>query len=324
MDSLHATILAALALSALCAAPSGLAQSFSSKPIRIVVGATAGGGIDIVARTVGQRLSDRLGQPVIVDNRPGAGTTIGGEVVAKAPADGHTMFMASTSFAISAGLYRKLTYDPLRELVGISLVASGPLVLVVHPSVPARSITELIRLAKERPGRLTFASGGIGSSLHLAGELFRLRAGLNLVHVPYKGGAPAAADLMSGQVDLLFQVIVGLLPNVNSGRMRALAVTSAKRSSLMPEVPTMIEAGVPEFDVAGWFGLLTPTHTPKSTIAALNEAVVWGLSDPSVRARLAALGADPVGGSAEAFQAYFHAEVHRWRSLVESLGLLMN
>lgn len=300
------------------------AQSFPSKPIRIVVGSTAGGGIDIVARALGQRLAERFGQPAIVDNRPGAGTTIGGEVAARAPADGHTVFMASTSFAISTGLYRKLSYDPLRDLVGVSLVASGPLVLVVHPSVPARSVRALIDLAKARPGRLTFASGGTGSSLHLAGELFRLRGGLDLVHVPYKGGAPAATDLMAGQVDLMFQVLVGLLPNVKSGRIRALAVTSTKRNSLMPDVPTMIESGLPDFDVAGWFGLLAPSGTPSSAISVLNDAIVWSLSDPSTRTRLSALGADPVGGSAESFHTYFRAEVNRWRSLVDSLGLSLN
>jgi len=306
------------------AATSCPAQSFPSKPIRIIVGSTAGGGIDIVARSVGHKLGERYGQPIIVDNRPGAGTTIGGEAASKAAADGHTMFMASTSFAISAGLYRKLSYDPVRDLTGVSLVASGPLVLVVHPSVPANKVSDLIRLAKDRPGRLTFASGGTGSSLHLAGELFKLRSGVNIVHVPYKGGAPAAVDLMGGQVDLMFDVMIGLLPHVKSGRVRPLAVTTPTRAALLPDVPTMKESGMSDFEVAGWFGLLTPSGTGKDQLSALSAAIVWAVAQPDVQAKLVALGADPVGSSAESFQSYFRGEVTRWRTLIESLGLAMN
>lgn len=317
--------LAVVCLSALfilpAVSPPLLAQRYPAKPVRIVVGASPGGGIDIVSRTLGAKLSERFGQPVIVDNRPGAGTTIGGEVTARAAPDGYTVFMASTSFSVSAGLYRKLAYDPVRDLTGISLVASGPLVLVVHPSVPVNSVRELVSLAKSRPGKVTFASGGTGSSLHLAGELFNAGAGVDMVHVPYKGGAPAAVDLMAGQVDLMFDVMIGLLPHVKSGRVRALAVTTAKRSNLLPGLPTVSESGFAGFDVAGWFGLLAPSAVNKEDIATLNAAVLWALTLPDIRGKLSGLGAEPAGTSPSEFDTYFRTEVARWRKVIDAVGI---
>lgn len=302
-------------------APEVRAQSFPIKPVRIVVGASAGGGIDIVSRTLGPKMSERLGQQVIVDNRPGAGTTIGGEVTAKSAPDGHTIFMASTSFSVSAALYRKLAYDPVRDLTGVMLIASGPLVLVVHPSVPAKSVKELVALAKARPGKMTFASGGTGSSLHLAGELFKARAGIDMVHVPYKGGAPAAVDLMGGQVDMLFDVMLAVLPHIKAGKVRAIAVTSAARSGQLPQLPTIAESGFPGFDVAGWFGLLAPAATPKNVIGALHAAALNALENREVRSRLTGLGADPVGSSPEAFTSSFRGEVARWRKVIDAIGI---
>lgn len=316
-----ANLLVCVLLAAGAAAPSLRAQPFPHKPVRIVVGASPGGGIDIVSRTLSVRMSERLGQPVIVDNRPGAGTTIGGEAVARAAPDGHAIFMASTSFSVSAGLYRKLTYDPVRDLTGVTLVASGPLVLVVHPSVPARNVRELVNLAKARPGKLLVASGGTGTSLHLSAELFKSNAGINIVHVPYKGGAPAAVDLISGQVDMLFDVMLALLPHVKAGKVRALAVTSTKRSSLLPDIPTAIESGMPGFEVAGWFGLLAPAATPKTSIERLHAAALFALANPEVSGRLAGLGAEPVGSSPEEFSRYFSSEVTRWRKVIDSVGI---
>jgi tripartite-type tricarboxylate transporter receptor subunit TctC len=302
-------------------APDAHGQAFPSKPVRIVVGASPGGGIDIVARMLGAKMTGRLGQQVIVENRPGAGTTIGGDVVARSAPDGHTVFMASTSFSISAGLYRKLAYDPPRDLTGVTLVASGPLVLIVHPSVPAKNVGELVALAKARPGKLTFASGGTGSSLHLAGEIFKSQTGVDMVHVPYKGGAPALVDLMAGQVDLMFQVIVGLVAHVKAGKLRALAVTSTTRSRLLPELPTLSESGLPGFDVVGWFGLLAPAATPKDIVDTLHAAALAALNDPEVSARLSSLGTEPIGKGPEHFSAYFRAEVARWKKVIDSVGI---
>lgn len=316
-----ALVNAALACGMSAVATGACAQGFPSKPIRIIVGASAGGGIDIVSRTLAPKMSEQLGQTVIVDNRPGAGTTIGGEVTAKSAPDGHTVFMASTSFSVSAALYRKLTYDPVRELTGVMLVASGPLVLVVHPSVPAKNIKELVALAKARPGKMTFASGGTGTSLHLAGELFKAGAGIDMVHVPYKGGAPAAVDLMGGQVDMLFDVMLALLPHIKAGKVRALAVTSAARSNQLPQLPTIAESGFPGFDVAGWFGILAPAATPKNVVDTIHAAARYALEAPDVKSRLSSLGADPVGSSPNVFTTSFRAEVARWRKVIDTVGI---
>lgn len=315
---------ACVLITCMAGAGSAAAQGFPSKPVRIVVGASAGGGIDIVSRLVGQKLTERIGQPVIVDNRPGAGTTIGGDVVAKSAPDGHTVLMASTSFSVSAGLYRKLPFDPIRDFAPVTLVASGPLVLVAHPLVPAKSVKALIALAKARPGKLTFASGGTGSSLHLAGEWFKSSAGIDMVHVPYKGGAPAAVDLMAGQVDVMFDVMVAQFPHIKAGKTRPLAVTTRTRSSLLPEVPTVAESGLPGFDVAGWFGVLAPAATPSDAVARLHTEIVAVLKSTDVRERLTALGADPVGSTPAEFAAYYRSEVERWGKTIRAAGIKLN
>jgi tripartite-type tricarboxylate transporter receptor subunit TctC len=321
----RAVLIAAIAMASYATVVSGaLAQTFPSKPVRLVVGASPGGAIDVVSRIVGPKLGERLGQQVVVDNRPGAGTTIGGAVVAKSAPDGHTIFMASTSFSVSAGLYTKLPFDAIRDFVAVTSVASGPLVLVVHPLVPAKSVKELIALARANPGRLTFASGGTGSSLHLSGELFKSMAGIDMVHVPYKGGAPASVDLMAGQVDLMFAVMAGELPHIRSGKVRALAVTTLKRSATLPSIPTVNESGLKGFDVAGWFGILAPAATPPEVVNRLHAEISVVMKDPDVRARLSGLGTDPTGSTPAEFGAHYQSEVARWRKLILALGIATN
>lgn len=297
------------------------AKEFPSKPVRIVAGAPPGGAIDVVSRIVSRKLGERIGHTVVVDNRPGAGTTIGGDIVAKSAPDGYTVFMASTSFSVSAGLYRNLPFDPIRSFAPVSSVASGPLVLVVHPQVPVKSVKELIALAKANPGKLTFASGGTGSSPHLSGELFKSIAGVDMVHVPYKGGAPAATDLITGRVDLMFAVMAGELQHIQSGRMRALAVTTRKRSPTLPSVPTVDESGLTGFDVAGWFGMLAPAGTPAGVVNRLNTEMVAALEDADVRDRLSRLGTSASSSTPAEFGAYYESEIARWSKLIQALGL---
>ena len=299
----------------------GQATPFPSKPIRIVVGTVPGGGIDIVARLLAQKISELDGNPVIVENRPGASTTIGANTVAKAPADGYTLFMASTSFAVAGGLYKNLPYDTLKDFAPVTLVASGPLVLGVNPSNPARNLKELIAWAKAKPGKPIFGSAGAGTSVHLAGELFRMSAGFEYVHVPYKGGAPATADMMGGHVDMVFDVVVSILPHIKAGKARAIAVTGLQRTPLLPEVPTMAESGLPGFEVAGWYGLLAPAGTPQPIVARLHQMTVKALGAPDLRARLTSLGSDAVGDGPERWGPYLQSEFSKWSKVIQQAGI---
>ena len=299
----------------------GQATPFPSKPIRIVVGTVPGGGIDIVARLLAQKISELDGIPVIVENRPGASTTIGANTVAKAPADGYTLFMASTSFAVAGGLYKNLPYDTLKDFAPVTLVASGPLVLGVNPSNPARNLKELIAWAKAKPGKPIFGSAGAGTSVHLAGELFRMSAGFEYVHVPYKGGAPATADMMGGHVDMVFDVVVSILPHIKAGKARAIAVTGLQRTPLLPEVPTMAESGLPGFEVAGWYGLLAPAGTPQPIVARLHQMTVKALGAPDLRARLTSLGSDAVGDGPERWGPYLQSEFSKWSKVIQQAGI---
>jgi tripartite-type tricarboxylate transporter receptor subunit TctC len=299
----------------------GAAQAFPLRPVRIVVPASAGGTLDIIARTLSPGMGEGLGQPVIVENRPAASTTVGEEYVARATPDGHTMFMAGTSRATNPHLYMKLSYDPLRDLTSVSLVATSGNALVVGPATPAKSVRELIDLAKSRPGELLYGTAAHGSSGHLAGELFNQLAGTKLTRVPYRGAAPALVDLLGGQIHMTFDNIPVVIPHVRSGRLRALGVTSATRSPLLPSVPTIEEAGLPGYEVTARFGLTIPAKTPKPLIARLNTEVLRALNPESVKARFANLGLDAVGSSPEEYQRITIRESERLGKLIRAAGI---
>jgi tripartite-type tricarboxylate transporter receptor subunit TctC len=297
------------------------ADAYPSKPIRFVVAFPPGGGTDIIARSIAQKLAERLAQQVVVDNRPGAGGNIGTDIVAKSAPDGYTLLMGSAGpLAINASLFASMPFDPVRDLAPVTLAASTPNVLVVHPSVRATTVKELIALAKERPGEINFASSGHGTPAHLAGELFDSMAGVKMIHVPYKGAAPALADLLGGQVQIMFSTMPPALPHVKDGKLRALAVTSAKRSPAMPELPTVDEAALHGFEANTWHGVLVPAGTPPPIIARLNREIVAILHLPDVVERLSGQGAEPVGGTPEEFAAYIKSETLKWAKVVRESG----
>src|SRR5256884_2703177 len=296
-------------LLALLVSQAALAQAWPNRPVRFLVPFAAGAGInDIMARLVGQHLGAGLGQPVVIENRPGAGGIAGTEAAAKAAPDGYTFLMTNVSLVTSAYLYARLPYDPQQDFVPVTLVATSPLMLVVHPSVAAKSVQELIALAKANPGRLNFGSGGVGSTPHLSVELFKSAAGIDAVHVPYKGGAPALNDLIGGQLSFMIENVPGTMPFVKGGKLRALAITSAQRSPLEPALPTMAESGLPGYEVVGWQGLFGVAGTPPDILVRLQAEVGKVLRLPEVRERLAALGAEPVGSTPEEFVAFIRAE----------------
>jgi tripartite-type tricarboxylate transporter receptor subunit TctC len=296
---------------------SAAAQSYPSKPIRLIVPFAAGGGNDNVARLVGKRLADGLGQPVLVDNRPGAGGVVGAELAAKSAPDGYTLFLGGVgSHAINPNLHEKLPYDPIKDFAPVALLAQAPLVLVVHPSVPANSVAELTAYARAHPGKLNFASNGNGSSSQLAAVMFDSMAGVEMVHVPYKGLSPALADLLSGQVQLMFSSVVAILPHIKAGKLRGLAVTGAKRLASLPELPTIAESGLPGYEASSWYGILAPAGTPREIVMKLNAGLAKALEQPEVRNSLLAEGAEPVGGSPEAFAAHIRAEKERLGKLI--------
>ena len=317
-------MLLAILVSQTALAQSGpaLVQGWPSRPVRLLVPFAAGAGInDIMARLVGQHLGAGLGQPVVIENRAGAGGIAGTEAAAKAAPDGYTFLMTNVSLVTSAYLYPKLPYDPQNDFVPVTLVATSPLMLVVHPSVAAKSVQELVALAKANPGRLNFGSGGVGSTPHLSAELFKSAAGIGAVHVPYKGGAPALNDLVGGQLSFMIENVPGTMPFVKQGRLRALAITSAQRSPLEPALPTMVESGVPGYEVVGWQGLFAVAGTAPDIVARLQADVGKVLRLPEVRERLAALGAEPVGSTPEEFGAFIRAERTRWGRIIREKGI---
>jgi tripartite-type tricarboxylate transporter receptor subunit TctC len=298
------------------------AQDYPTRPIRIIVPSTAGGSVDTLARTVGSNLSQRWGQQVVVDNRSGAGGVIAGEITAKAPPDGYTLIMATiAAMATNVSLAKKLPYDPVRDFAPITLVASQQIVLLVNPTVAARTAQELIQLAKAKPGQLTFASAGTGSGGHLSGELLKILAGIDLTHVPYKGIAPAIVDVISGQVTMTFASIISGTPHVKTGRLRALAVTGARRSPALPELPTMMEAGVRGYESSTWYGLLAPKATSRAIVTKLNREVVAIINLPEVKSNLLAEGAEPVGNTPEQFGEFIKAEIAKWGKVIRTAGL---
>ena len=291
------------------------AQNYPVKPVRIIAPYTAGGLGDIMPRALGARLSEQLGQPFVIENRPGASQIIGAQLAAKAAPDGYTLFLGSvTSLAINVSAQKNLPYDPLRDFAPVSLCFSTPLYLVVNPAVSARSVKELIALARARPGKLTFASGGAGSSNHLAGELFKSLAGVDLVHVPYKGAGPAMIDVIGGHVDMMFE---GAGINyAKDGKVRVLAVSSAQRSPAAPQLPTLHEAGVPGYESTIWFGVLAPAATPTAIVSRLSQEIAIALAQPVMRERLATVNL--IGTTPEAFAAHIRAEIPKWRKVIES------
>ncbi len=297
------------------------AQTYPSKPIRFVVPYPAGGPLDTVARLLGQRVSEAVKQPVVVDNKPGAGGNIGADAVAKSPPDGYTILMgAVATHAINPTLYASMPYDAVRDFASITQVASTPNVLVVNPAVPATSVREFIAYAKANPGKLNFGSGSTGSAGHLAGELFKAMAGIEMTHVPYKGAAPAMNDLIGGQIQLMFDNLASSLGQVRAGRVRALAVTTARRSALAPELPTIAESGLPDFDISTWFGVFAPAGTPREVLDRLQAEFTRALSIPEVRDRMLSLGAEPVGNRPEEFAAYIRAESDKYARVIRASG----
>jgi len=310
-------------LLALCAlAPSlALAQAWPTRSIRLVVPFSPGAGTDALSRILATRLSDSLGQPVVVDNRPGAGGTIGTEIVAKAAGDGYTLLFAPAAHAINPSIYPKLGYDTEKDFVPVSIAASLPVVMAVEASVPARSVAELVALAKASPGKLTMASAGNGTVFHLTGEMFKGAAGIDIVHVPYKGGGPAMADLVGGQVMFSFASMASAVPFVKSGRLRAIAVGGGERSPLFPDVPTVAESGLPGFASEDWQGILAPAKTPPEVVMKLNGEIARVLALPEVKAKLTAAGFDPKPSTPEWFGQFIQAETQKWAKLLKGIGI---
>ena len=301
------------------------AADFPSRPIRLIVPNAAGGSTDLVARTVAQKVSESIGQQVIVDNRPGSGGIIGTEMVARAAPDGHTLVMATIgSVAISPHLHAKIGYDPIKDFTPVTQLAAAAYMLLTHPAVPARSVKELVALAKAKPGQINYASAGSGTGSHLAAELFKAVAQVNIVHVPYKGGTPGLVDLIAGNVQMFFNGIPSSIPHVKAGRVRAHAVTTPSRSPAVPDLPTIAEAGYPGAESTSWTGVLAPAGTPAPIIAKLNAEFVKVVQHPEVKARLSADGAVPVGSTPAQFAQYIRAELVKWGKVVKISGATAN
>lgn len=298
-----------------------MAQSYPGKAIRMIIPAGPGGGVDTIARLVGPPLSTALGQPVVMDNRPGAGTMLASELTAKSPPDGYTLLMVTNSHAINAGIHKDLRYDPVHDFAEVTLVASIPYLVVVHPSVPAKSVKELIALAKRRPGELFAASAGSGSGTHLAFELFASMAGVNIVHVSYKSGSSAIVDLAGGHVQLMFSNIINSMPHVKSRRLNALAITASKRSPLAPRLPTVAESGLPGYQADAWYGVLAPARTPTDIVNRLNREIVSILKTTEMREKAATQGAEVMGGTPQEFAARMRNDIEKWGKVTAALKL---
>ncbi|ACM34303.1 MAG: tripartite tricarboxylate transporter substrate binding protein [Diaphorobacter nitroreducens] len=326
MTNLHhttrRTLLASLAVAAAGALPLGaLAQNFPTKPITIIVPFSAGGTTDILARIVGQGLTTELGQSVVVDNKPGAGGNIGGSLAAKAAADGYTLFMGTVgTHAINQSLYKKMPFDPVKDFAPLSRVATVPNLLVAHPSQPFKTVKEMIAYAKANPGKITFGSPGSGASPHVSGELFKSMTGTDLLHIPYKGSAPAMTDLLGGQTSVMFDNMPSAIQHVRSGKLRPIAVTTAKRSPELPDVPTIAEAGVPGYEATSWFGMFAPAGTPKPVLDKLHAALIKVLNQADVKKKIAEQGGDVVAETPAQFAAFIKAESVKWGKVVKESG----
>jgi tripartite-type tricarboxylate transporter receptor subunit TctC len=312
---------AALALAGICFAAATGAQPYPSKPIRVIVAFPPGGIADFAARSVSQKLSESLGVPVVIENRPGAGGVTGAEVVARAAPDGYTLLVTSISHTINPSVRKNLPFDAMRDFAPVTLLTDAPNFLVVHPSLPARSVTELVALARAQPGQITYASSGSGTSTHLSGELFKSLARIDIVHVPYKGGGPAVIDLIGGHVLMMFSTLPSVLQQVRAGKLRGLAVTGARRFPAAPEFPTMIEAGIPGFEVSGWSGMFAPAGTPREAVGRLAAEIAKILRAPELKERFFVQGAEPVGNTPEEFAAFVKSEIAKWKKVVEFSGV---
>ena len=302
----------------------GHAQSeagYPSKPIRMIVPSAPGSGPDIMARAIGQKLTEALGQAIVIDDKPGAGGIIGSVAAAKAPPDGYTLIMSNAgAHTVNPGLYAKLPYDPVKDFAPVTLVALAPNILIVHPTLPVRNVKELIALAKAKPGELTFGSGGNGSTAHLSGEMFKSMAGINIVHIPFKGSPAAVIGVIAGQIALAIPNIPPALPHVRSGKLKALAVTTAKRAAGVPDLPTVAESGLPGYEATAWFGVLAPAATPPQIIARLNAAIVKIAHAHEMQERLTAEGADAVGNTPEQFAQIIKNDIAKWAKVVKASG----
>jgi len=306
---------------ALSLALDAAAQSYPAKSIRLIVPFPPGGSADILARAIGQKAGEGLGQSLVVENRPGAGTAIGAEALAKSAPDGYAIMIGTvSSHAINPALNPKLPFDPVKDFTPVSLVASIPFAMIVHPSVPAKTVQEFVALARAKPGTLNYSSAGSGTSNHLAGELLRSMTGIDIVHVPYKGSAPALNDLIAGQVSLMFDLVLTAAPHVKSGAVRGLAVTGAQRSSALPELPTVAES-IPGYEVSAWFGIFAPAGVPQPVVQRLNAEFVKALQQPDLRQRLASQGAEPLTNTPDEFAAYLRAEIDKWAKVVKAAGM---
>jgi tripartite-type tricarboxylate transporter receptor subunit TctC len=313
--------LAAWLLGAACMAGAAERAAYPVKPVRFLVGQAPGGGQDIIARALAQKLTETMGQSVIVDNRPGASGTLGAAIAAKAAPDGYTALFVASTFSINTSLYQNLPYDPRKDLLPVTLIAMTPFILLVHPAVPAKNVKELVAFAKERPGQLNYASGGIGNSGHLAAELFNSLAGVRMTHIPYKGTGLAMPDLLAGRVQVLFNSMIQALPYVKRKQLNVLAVTPAKRTPLLPDVPTIAESGVPGYEFTSWYGLTVPAGTPRWIVDRLNAEIVRALKDPEFAQQLARDGSEPMGTTPEEFGKFLAAEMTRWAAVVKASGM---
>jgi len=299
----------------------GSGQAYPTKPVRFVIAFSPGGPSDILTRLVGTKLSEAMGQPFVFENRPGAGGNIAGEFVAKAPPDGYTLLMGNNSIlATNASLYKKMNFDPVKELAPVALLASQPNILVVHPSLPVKSVKDLVALAKSRPGQLNYASSGSGAAAHLAAELFKSSTGVSMVHIPYRGAGPALADMLAGQCQVMFATALSVQPHIKSGRLRPLAVTTARRSATFPDLPTVAETGVKGFEATTWHGVVVTAGTPQAVIDRLNAEINKILKMPDMRERLRNQGAEIIGGTPQQFAAYIQAEIPKWAKVIKDSG----
>ncbi|RZT39471.1 tripartite tricarboxylate transporter substrate binding protein [Cupriavidus agavae] len=316
------TLLPTLAMAAALLAAAPAHAAYPDHPIRWVVPFPAGGAMDNIARTLGEDMAKTLGQAIVVENRPGAGGNIGAELVARAPADGYTMIIVANGMAVNPALYGKLAYDPLKDFAPVSLLAVVPNVLVANKArTPARTVAEVIASARAKPGKYTYASAGNGTSIHLAGELFTSMAQVDLLHIPYKGSGPAITDLLGGQVDYMFDSITSAKPHIDSGKLTPIAVTTSKRSTALPNVPTVAEAGVPGYELSPWFAAFVPARTPQPVIDTLNRAMVEALKKPAVQQKLAGIGAEPIGSTPAQLKDHLAKETAKWGTLIREKGI---
>jgi tripartite-type tricarboxylate transporter receptor subunit TctC len=313
-----------LSLALLAGTAQALAQTYPNRAVRVIVAFAPGTTSDIIGRMFAERLSQSMGQPFVVENRTGAGGTIGAEAVARAPADGYTLLLSTAALPVSAHVYPNLKYDTAKDFASITVISHSPLLLAANVDFPARTVQELIQYAKANPGKVNFGSAGVGTSHHLTGEKFKLDTGIDMQHVPYKGSGPAHIDLMGGQIQLMFDNIVALMPHVKAGKVRALAVSSAKRHPLLPDVPSLQEAGVKDFETVAWFGFVAPAATPRDVVGRLNAEVVKVIAQPEVRKRLIDAGSQIIGNSPEAADRFLREEVEKWGTVVRAAKVTPN